>query len=124
MDNTIQEVDHLARELAASLTSIAPTVWNTMCEIKRVDSIGTLTVSLIVFIITSSAFTYSVIKLMKCLIDDDFYEGREALYVVLVGILLIPTLFSGGNLLNVWNWVGVFDPSLAVAHDIATKVLH
>lgn len=58
---------------------------------------------------------------------EDFPEDLMLPYafgtIVLLILLIIAVLSALFNLLNGWNWVGVFNPELAFAHTIYEKVL-
>lgn len=49
--------------------------------------------------------------------DFDIAKCLAGVFFTVIGIIVFCAV-----IMNVWNWVGVFDPSLAIAHQLAVKV--
>lgn len=120
--------EKLGQAIGNAAHQYGPPVWQMVLSIKRVDSLGHLIPSLVVL----GIFPFILIKLYRFFKSNaaDCCPGRPFIYcgfsagyglVLFVStVILIPFLVQ---VLNIWNWVGVFDPQVAIAKDIMDKIL-
>lgn len=73
------------------------------------------------FAICKLGTTLNTLLMADNLTDLDWWK-----YVVLfafalvIAVVAITVFFLGDGVLNIWNWIGLFDPKVRLAHDIYT----
>jgi len=124
---TIQVVNVL-HDLVASLTPAVQQGWETAKNVVVVNSITTL-VEGMVFTLLGVYLLFelwgrALPRTVKKLRDS---EEDPALAYISVAVVTIPVvfgvLFGVSDLFDVWAWVGLFHPGLALAHLAMHKVL-
>lgn len=91
-------------------------------DVERISAIGTLgasAIALVIAIVSGNVAEWAVSHVSEVKPDT-------AIYVVPIVISMIVCLFSliggGVELLNIWNWVALVNPKLAVAHRIMKRL--
>jgi len=124
---TIQVVNVL-HNLVTSLTPATQQGWEMAKDVVVVNSTATLDEG-IVFTILG---VYTLLKLWggfssritEKLRDSEEDLGFAPIVVTMVTILaVLGVLFGMADLFDVWAWVGLFHPGLALAHQAIHKVL-
>lgn len=105
------------------LNSLANDTLNISAELVRIQAIGDLIKYILLLLVAIYFF-----KLFKKLYDKDtwdkpYIQPRDFGALVSTVIVLITGAVSILNLVNVWLYVGIFDPKLALAHMIFEKVM-
>ncbi len=145
----VQDVEKIAGDLTKYMTQIAqqygPKAWEIVCGVKRMESLGELLWGLcwvIMFCVSMWVGGSMRRWYKKCEAEELAKTPEEHLtekqkterfndkmcYMIAYTIYLFVSiaLFGGnmaGYIFNIWNWIGVFDPGIAIAHDIMQKAL-
>jgi hypothetical protein len=127
MGMTVTDIEKMAHDLSVQVTSLThqygPQAWSVICGIKRIDSIGYLAAGLLCIICAGVG-----VKMLQYVHAHwREWDWDDAGITVLSGFsgCGLLALFATGvaMLVNIWNWVGAFDPGLAIAHDVMQKAL-
>lgn len=108
------------------LSTVASETVNITAEVIRMQSIGHLLMCIIGVIIT--AVCYKIVRFIWAKIDDPMTDTDIEMYTaglvisVIVGVVV--SVLTTLQLINVWMWVGIFDPKLALARMIFEKVFN
>lgn len=116
----------LATRLAEQLTAVAPEVLEITLAVIRWTGASHLIGGVVALVISYVLIRLAVPLYRKSVGTKDPWEATDqevgAVFLGLGGAL------SGVGamvlLLNVWNWVAVFSPQLALARQVITKVLN
>ena len=122
--------DHITKisnAVQQAFNAYTPQIWSVMQNVVRIDALGTL-ITFIVFLILG---ILAIVFAFKHVFGEDVADGygnvnNVGTFIVSLlgcGFGTLSTLISFSQLLNIWLWVGVFDPKLSIAHDIIIKVL-
>lgn len=120
MDDTLQELlKRIEHEWAPELLQLAG-------RIVFYDSLGWLIVG---FLLTVAAVVIGLWSGKG--FREEFREGndepvnseRAFFFMLSIAASFVFGVVGSFILLNIWNWIGVFDPTLAVAHRILDTVL-
>lgn len=122
----VNDIEKIAKDLTDQATLVAkqygPQAWNVICGVKRIDSIGYLVIGFILLIvgIFSGLFLRALTRH-----HDEWGWSPDACIASIVASIVGVFLGVIGicMVLNVWNWVGISDPGLAIAHDVIEKAL-
>jgi hypothetical protein len=114
------------QKLEAGIIKIAPLAWQSAITIKRIDSIQNLIIGFILLILSLVG-----LKLLKQIYkiaketDYDTYDLPGWIFGAVFGTIayIILLIFTLTQLLDIWTWMGLFDPRIAVIHDIYLKVV-
>ena len=132
---TIVEVNTLLAKMQAGISHYAPQAWHTMLVVKQIDSLGTLLnggLTLLLAIIAWIVCGLCLRAALKFHAETDDYGNLKHKYdmapafpgIVVGGVVgLIASIVTFLTLSDIWAWVGVYNPSIAVAHDILVRVL-
>jgi hypothetical protein len=127
-DKVYSDISTVLAQIENQVIHYAPTAWEILKQVKQVSCIGTLLIgalAMLFTIFTAWLCTY-VLKLGNnpdlSRETREFYAqiGLASGFLVLV---LIPIILANSGLLDIWNYVGVFNPGLAIAHDLIVKTL-
>lgn len=108
-------------EMVNSFNQISPKVLNIAVEITRINSLQWLIGGGLGLLILSGVFAYLANFAWKKL-NVKYDERAQVLFIFSIVLSGTSALFAGINLFNVWNWIGVFNPTLALAHEILNQV--
>jgi hypothetical protein len=105
-----------------------PMAWETMLLLKRIEGIQALIPGIICFVAAPVA-AYILRrhwKTAKAAYDGygyfDLTDTNPAIVLPCAAITFFGSAAAIIRLLDMWNWVAVFYPELAIAHDILEKV--
>jgi hypothetical protein len=119
------DIEKIAKDLTdqAALVShqYGPQAWSIVCNVKRVDSIGYLSAG-ILSLIGAGILAYIFHSTWKDEEKRDEEGWQQLMFLEAMGGCMLLVVGLGMDA-DVWNWVGVIDPGLAISHDVITKVL-
>lgn len=124
MDTLTNVVDAISQKVVA----VAPKAWEVLLAIKRVESLGTVMFA-ICLIIPSFFFIRWTCKNMSAWVKkvDNEDRGEYIPLVLICGacscILAIISAIQFYSILDIWVWVGITSPDLAIAHDVYLKAI-
>jgi hypothetical protein len=129
MNKAIDLLQHLLEQIQNTVVHFTPIAWQILCNIKRIDSLNDIIGGLIAggVAITLGRYVKSLCRWVLKVSENDsdgfstFCAGTFAIAVYLVGIA--SAIFSIYTLTNIWEWVGIFYPGLAIAHDLYIKAV-
>lgn len=136
MSKALDMLQHLLTQMEHTVVHYAPAAWQLLCTIKRVDSIGDIVIAVLLLAYTVSLALASkriILGIIYCgaqynkapICEEGGWQAAYHLsimgYVIGVALAIIAFTVALGYLLNVWEWVGVFNPGLAIAHDLYVK---
>jgi hypothetical protein len=118
------DVDAALAKLSALVSAHGAQAVETAIHVQQIDSINSLT-GILGWGTMVGFFLWGARWCRKRLDDVNDYDGdawgiATGMCFVAAGGFMIPTLVS---LLNVWAWIGLFNPKLALAHTILEKIL-
>lgn len=105
----------------------APDVADAVLNIVRIDALGKLIPAIAFFIICLSVFIYIVKYIRKVYANKkEDYDFNDKIFIACMCSLPFVTvgIISSLVLLNIWSWVAVFEPKLALAKQIIDSVLN
>ena len=113
-----QKAVELLDKLTALSEKYAPKVYETALTVVQVQAVGELVLSA-----TCLIFMYWLVKkALKLKAQNFFDEYDEALTVVTVifvgSAIIVTSVLSLCCLFDVWNWIAVFNPELALANKV------
>ena len=118
-----KKIVDILTQLQNAVVSYAPKAWQIAIAVKRVDCLQSLILGIALLVIAGWPLRLLVIKMIGRLQEDNldaagFFGG------IFGGVaFLVCSVGAAVLLLNVWNWIGVFDPSFALMHDLYRKVM-
>lgn len=125
MNEALNTLQQFAVEIKEALVDVAPDVLVLVLQVMRIDALQQLVIG-VVFLVPVFLTVPHIVRAIKKLVAAKYVsEQDEALWVV-VPVTTCSVLFGligTLNLLNVWNWVGLFAPELRLAHDLLNKVM-
>lgn len=123
MDKAMVGAEKLSEKLAQLAEQYGPDVVDAGLAVARVTAAQKLLYGLIA-VIGSTAFFWIARYLVRKVRDENwdeffgiggiFISGALGLFFAIGGLI---------DLLSIWNWVGVFEPKLWIAHRILEKAL-
>ena len=116
-DETQKAVEFLDK-LTALSEKYAPKIYETALTVVQVQAVGELVLSA-----TCLIFMYWLVKkALKLKAQDFFDEYDEALTVITIilggSAIIVTSVCSLCCLFDVWNWIAVFNPELALANKV------
>lgn len=112
-DKAIGMLDSLqeaAKQITTKLIDTAPKAFEIICNIKTIDSLQLIALG-IGFVALSVFFAF----VLKTIIN----QGDEEFAIFVGTFTFVPcAIASLIFLFNMWNWIGVFNPELAIAKDL------
>lgn len=115
-----------ADQIIDAIKTQMPLMTDAVIEVARYTALQHLVSSLILTILSVS-LTYKFRNIFKLIhewsveeLDGASYIFIIPIYTGLFGLFLHFGLFA---LCNVWNWIGIFQPKLYLAHEIIERVL-
>lgn len=113
----------MAGKLATETTSkYGPVAWDTMLWLVRIDAIQYLGAGFICLGILIAILYWSIRLIKEGIKEQEERKGVPGILLLVVG----GTGFFVGtvvNLLDIWNWVGLFYPELYLAKQLIDKVM-
>lgn len=87
-----------------------------MLAVVRVEGISALVIGLVATIILVFSIRYCIMWFKEALSEGS--DGHFALGIISALVGILAAIFSFGTLLDVWNWVKIFSPEVALAKQI------
>jgi len=121
-------INKISSQLKDAFTHYTPQVWNALQKIKQIDSIGSA-IQCLIFEILGFLAVFFAIKFSKKIVWSfgEPEDAKSATFLVATIVLLIfapiAICISSICISDIWLWVGIFDPQLAIAHDVVNKIL-
>ena len=120
MIEVVTQMQHGVAKIGEVLYSAAPQAVDAILAIKVISGIDQLVVGLICLIITVILGRVGM-KHYRKRIENEFNEDNIG--AIFIGVFLALGVFGFGiatahHLLDIWNWVAVFQPKIAIAHDL------
>ncbi|MGI9541942.1 MAG: hypothetical protein ACR2MX_01710, partial [Cyclobacteriaceae bacterium] len=97
----------------------APDVLDSVVEAARISAIGDIIYGFLGFVLAFVA--YKIFYILYYMISKSIEERSVEFFCSLLAIGIVFSIVSicmMSNLIDIWNWVGVFNPKLALAHKI------
>ena len=117
-----QKVVDILTQLQNAVVSYAPKAWQIAVVVKRVDCLQSLILGLVLVGGTVGLGLFT--KKMLGKVQEDELDTTSFFGVIFGGIAFVGCGIAASSLLlNLWNWIGVFDPSFALTHDLYRKVM-
>jgi len=115
-------INKIASQIKDVFTHYTPQAWEIVKQIKQIDSFYYLLIALI-FTVVPLVALFFVPKLFKKL--EGFCDREAKWFIIIMYTSFVFFIFAVNvtDLLNLWEWVGAFNPQLAIAHDLVEKVL-
>lgn len=104
----------ILKAMQGAAAEYGPKALQLALEVRRWDAIGTIVLGLLLL-----AFGLFVASHVKRLWKND---GPAEIGAPLGVLTLCLWVAAGFYLLNIWNWVGVFRPEIALARDLLVKI--
>ena|ERR1700733_3041603 len=127
MDNALLnaalgQITTILKGLQGLAVQYGPAAYQAVLAMRRIDALQPLVTGLIALIILAITLKYFFRELSLANKSDwtDSIHGVAVFITGFVGLCCAVTVMF--TLLDVWNWIGVFRPDLALAHDILIKV--
>lgn len=116
LDASQKAMGAFADKLADLAKQYGPEVADAALQMARVDAISTLTPAAIGLIISSIALLNGP-RVWRKLKEWDRFDGAPVgtIYWIASGAVWVPSIF---HFLDVWAWVGIFEPKLWLAKRI------
>ena len=116
-DETQKAVEFLDK-LTALSEKYAPKIYETALTVVQVQAVGELVLSA-----TCLIFMYWLVKKALKLKAQDFFDEYDEdltdMAIIIVGSAIVVTsVCSLCCLFDVWNWIAVFNPELALANKV------
>ena len=113
-------VDQLLLKLEALATEHGAEAVNTAATIVQVNAVINLVWGgfFLCLFLTCIWFDWFCIKKTS----DDLKEDWSAGIAISILVGLFSSILCGVFWLNIWNWIALFNPKLALAHDIWVKL--
>lgn len=111
-------------ELIGQFQSLAAPGLDLAIRIVRVEAISDLVFGAIGALVTVLTIRIAKGRYRSHMAEHQGDDLIDVPHIVLPAALIIifAAAYAGHGLLNVWNWVALFDPELALAHKLITKV--
>lgn len=134
MDKYIQQFANLANQITQKIFALAPQAWQALLKIEQFQGMQYIAYGILDLVAGLLGLVLTIIytpKLWK------WAEGNEAssfradggyfflAFLIIAAIIVATTIFlfsAIGWLSNIWNWIMVFHPDIAIAHDLYVKV--
>jgi len=118
MTDATQKATELLDKLTTLAEKYAPQVYQTAIDVVQVQAIGEICLSLLCLLVLYLSWQ-KILKLYKQGFFDDTDEAACVISCVLgLSMTFVIGLFSLFSLCDIWNWVALFNPDLALAHKI------
>lgn len=123
----IQEVEKIAQSLTLVISHAAqaygPQVVSSVFEVTKLQSIGWVIQNLFGLLIFLIVFVIGLLFLRSAIKDNDMEINvfLAALFMVAGGL---PSILLIANLLDIWLWVGIFNPKIYLVHELISKMLN
>lgn len=126
----LDQLQHGAVKVGEAIVQYSPDVTDAMFWVVRLNAIQNLVLAIAVLVLSAFGFWYaaSLSKKIKALPEDSWNSSAKAMdltmgkWVTRV-VSSFPLVISGASLIDVWNWVAVFEPKLWLAKQIINQVL-
>jgi len=106
-----------AVEIGGTVVKYAPDLLYTAEKIIQIDAAGRLVPAVIIFILGQWGLRKNVKWFKECDYSEEFLPGFFTIIFAIISII------SAICLLNIWHWVAIFEPRLALAKQIAQAAL-
>ena len=118
MTDATQKATELLDKLTTLTEKYAPQVYQTAVDVVQIQAVGEICLSL--FCLFSLYFCWrKILKLQKQGFFDDKDEFICILSVIFgISSTLVMGMYSVCYLFDIWNWIALFNPELALAHKI------
>ncbi len=105
-----------------------PVAWETMLTLKRIEGIANLFygLKLITIGVVIVTLVYWIGNKIASTIDNEIDKLCCRFIPTGIALAIMMAVCIGPGLMwltSIWNWIAVFYPELAIAHDIMTKVI-
>lgn len=118
-----EELQTFATELVQTLTSMAPDALALATQIVQITAIQQLVSGIVCAIVAVILFPH-VVRATKSAFDISHDNVSDIFLCIFGSIGLVVTIgFSIDYLLDVWVWVGVFNPELRLARETLMKLI-
>lgn len=117
----------LVKSLQQAAVQYGPEALQLVLNLRRLDALAQLASGLIAVAVVFLFF--KVFQYLQCrwtlkeISENDMEIPLGVAYMALVLGIIGCSIWAISDLLDFWNWVGVFRPDLAIAHDIYEKVI-
>lgn len=128
-NKALDVVSKLADQITTKVTEVAPKAWEVMKSLKQIDSLGMVVLHSIILVL---AFIGAIVffrisrhafkKAEDAVDDEDYILGgllMGASMIIAIGIVISSIV----TLADIWIWMGIFRPDLAIAHDVYNATL-
>lgn len=95
--------------------------WDTILWLQRLSSIQMLLIAFIGIIFLYASYFFG--KKTRVTYEEDYGSGFVPAYAIASGVCGVIGAICATEFLNVWNWVGLFYPELALAKQALDAVM-
>lgn len=121
---TLDKLELIAKQITDKLIEVAPKAYEVLLTIKQVEAGQELIKGLICLII-SLILSYITFKIYKKLIKTEQDLGLIMLQLASPFAIAVIPLFPAISILtNLWDWIGLINPELAIAKDIKDGIFN
>ena len=125
------KLHEIAAELKKHVLDLAPQAWDLLKWVVRVEALQLLVPSVLAFLILPYVNIKYVWPLYKRGLEeyksggmfDDEGEGKVGISIFIMILSTAALIFASVCLLDVWNWVALFQPEIEIAHRVYEKVM-
>ena len=118
MTDETQKAIELLDKLAILAEKYTPQVYQTAVNVVQIQAMGKLCLSAL-FLLVLYFSCQKILKLHKQGFFDDKDEAACVISCIFgISAALVTGAYSLANLFDVWNWVALFKPDLALAYKI------
>lgn len=109
--------------IGTALSKYGPQALETMLSVVRYQGLGAIIIGLTLWVtsIPLCVFAFHCWKRAGKVERFDSTDWRFAASICFIGFAVLH-LFAGSFLFNIWTWVAIFDPKIALAHQILTQI--
>lgn len=121
-------VDAALAKLGELVAKHGPDAVNLAAQVVQINAVQTLltgAASAVILGVAVKAFGFFARRQQAAYAEDDIGLPMIGWLLVLLGDLIaggIATAYTLGDLLDVWAWVALFNPKLALAHEVLAKL--
>lgn len=116
------DVDAALAKLGELATQHGPQAVDLAAQVVQVDAAGGLVIGT-ACLLAAVIGGRKAIKVLRAGYDEEWGDG-PLIVGGIVGCVVaaLVGIFGAACLLDIWNWVGVFNPKLALAHEVFVKL--
>jgi len=127
MRDMVDLVEKSALFMEAFIKTHGPTAWETTLQVYRINALQ----SIVATVITCLVFYVVLLKIwhsyhtekQRCLKTEGFNDCDATPYLCLAAIPCVIALIATIFLFDIWMWVQLFKPELAITRDVLNKIV-